>query len=271
MDRKTSSSHKPATHVDRLGMVAKRIAAGAALAGAALASTLALSAPAQALGTGPEAISTGSPCSVQGDLEGAFTASSQMPGYLKCVLPDVEAWIDYQYLDMPHPASYQFVPQGVSGTTPSGCAFDETSLAYCLGDQTVYLGESAVWKLYQGTGDAAPALVVAHEVTHHFQNYIGVGRATTANEQIRYENQADCGAGAFMAYARQQGLVDGNDDVRELATALVDVGESEGPHQSHGTVEQRVRSFYLAYSSSLRLPMAECIPFVPETPIIGAG
>ncbi len=266
-----SSATKPATRASSVGAVAKKVAAGVALAGAALASALTFSAPVHAQSAGPQAISAKSACSVAGDLDGAFTGSSQMLGYLECVLPEIEGWIDQQYLNMPHPSSYRFVPRGMRGSTRAGCPFDENALQYCLGDQAVFLGEAAVWRLYRGIGDAAPALVVAHELTHHFQNQIGMRSATTANEQIRYENQADCGAGAFMAYARQQGLLGGNDDVRELATALVEVGESEGPRQSHGTVEQRLKSFYLAYSSSLQSPMVACNAFVPETPIIGVS
>jgi predicted metalloprotease len=210
---------------------------------------------------------TGSADCPAGDLEGAFTSSAEMGRYLECVVPSVAQWIDATYADMPRPTNYFLVPVGTSGTEGGGgCAYDENSLQYCLSSGNIYLGEAAVWQLYSVFGDAAPVVVLAHEVTHHFQTVAGVPASTTPNEEIPKENQADCGAGAFMAYAAQQGWMDVQDDVVDLAGALVAAGETEGPDRTHGTVDERLSAFDVGYLSGEGL--YACNGFLPETPII---
>ena len=202
-----------------------------------------------------------------GDLEGAFTSSAEMEVYLDCVIPSVAQWIDATYTDMTHPSNYYFVPAGTSGTEgDNGCAYDETSLKYCLSSGNIYLGEAALWEQYSVFGDAAPVVVLAHEVTHHFQNVTGVPTSTTPAEQIPKENQADCGAGAFMAYAAQQGWMDVQDDIVDLAGSLMAAAEAEGPDRTHGTVDQRLAAFDVGYLSGEGL--YACNDFLPGTPII---
>ena len=201
-----------------------------------------------------------------GDLEGAFTSSAEMAVYLDCVIPSVEQWIGATYADIPRP-TYYFVPAGVAGTEgDGGCAYDATCLQYCLSSGNIYLGEASLWEQYSVFGDAAPVVVVAHEVTHHFQNVAGVSSPTTPNELIPHENQADCGAGAFMAYAAQQGWMDVQDDIVDLAGSLAAAGESEGPDRTHGTVDERLAAFDVGYLSGEGL--YACNGFLPGTPII---
>lgn len=213
-------------------------------------------------------IPVGGVCPIQGDLEGQFVSSSQMLQYLSCVVPGVEMWIDTVYSNMPHPAGYFFVPRRVAGSDASGCPYDEESLSYCLGSQTVYLGESAVWRQYDTHGDAAPVVVIAHEVTHHFQRILHMPRAVEPNDQIRYENQADCGAGAFMAYASRAGMMNRDDDIADLAGSLTEAGEHEGRERQHGTIEERLAAFDRGYRSADPQPMSACIDYVPEVPIV---
>lgn len=215
-------------------------------------------------------IPIGEACPVQGDLEGKFVSSSQMSSYLGCVVPGVDGWIDTVYSSMPHPAGYFFVPRGVTGRDAAGCPYDEDSLHYCLGSQAIYLGESSVWRQYGTHGDAAPPVVVAHEVTHHFQRMLRMPRAAESNDQIRYENQADCGAGAFMAYASRAGMMDREDDIVDLAGSLAEAGKHDGQEieRKHGTIEERLAAFDQGYLSGDAQPMSACIAYVPEVPII---
>jgi hypothetical protein len=209
---------------------------------------------------------TGSADCPAGDLEGAFTSSAEMEVYLGCITPQVAQWIDATYTDMPHPTNYYFVPAGVADTDgDGGCPYDETSLQYCLPSGNIHLGEAALWEQYSVFGDAAPVVVLAHEVTHHFQNVIGVP-STTPEERILKENQADCGAGAFMAYAKQQGWMDVQDDIVDLAGSLVAAAEAEGPDRTHGTVDERLAAFYTGYLNGEGL--YACNGFFPGTPII---
>lgn len=205
-------------------------------------------------------------CPVRGDFEGAFTDSSEMSTFLECVLSGVEAWVDASYSGSPLPRAYYFVRSGYQGVDV--CDYDSNSLHYCPGTQSVYLGEDAVWEQYSVYGDAAPVVVLAHEVTHHLQFANRMTPAQTPNEQIRYENQADCGAGAFMSYAEKQGFLDRDDDLRDLAGSLVAAAESESSEQSHGTVEERLASFDRGFLSSGTPPLVSCNAFVPENEII---
>lgn len=212
----------------------------------------------------------GGACPIQGDLEGKLVSSSQMSSYLNCVVPGVDGWIDTVYSSMPHPAGYLFVPRGVAGSDASGCPYDEASLHYCLGSQMVYLGESAVWQQYSTYGDAAPVVVVAHEVTHHFQRMLRMPHAADRNGQIPYENQADCGAGAFMAYASGAGMMDPEDDIIDLAGSLAEAGKHDGLEieRDHGKPEERLAAFDRGYLSGDAQPMSACIAYVPGVPIV---
>ncbi|MGH3433137.1 MAG: neutral zinc metallopeptidase [Thermocrispum sp.] len=210
---------------------------------------------------------TSASCTVDGDLEGRFTASAQMPAYLECVLPAIVQWQGSVYRQMPSPQAFRFVPAGFTGND-SGCAISDQNLQYCKPSRTVYLGEAAVWDQYTRFGDAAPAVIAAHELTHHFQEIMQMPKPTVPNEAIRYENQADCGAGAFMAYARAQGWLNVEDDIVDLAGALKAAGQTDGPQRTHGTIDERLQSFDLAYLSQGRQPLADCVSFVPEVPIL---
>ena len=110
--------------------------------------------------------------------------------------------------------------------------------------------------------------ILAHEVTHHFQRSVRMTPAQTPNEQIRYENQADCGAGAFMSYAEKRGRLDRADDLRDLAGSLTAAGEAESDQQSHGTIRERLAAFDRAFLGSWDPPLVACNTFVPEKPII---
>jgi len=216
-------------------------------------------------------ISTGSSCVVTGDLEGAFTESSQMASYLGCIVPGVEQWIDSVYANMPHPGGYFFVPLGAS-SLDIGCPIDATVMLYCTGSKRIYLGEEAVWTQYSVFGDAAPAVVLAHEVTHHFQEIVMTRRGpTTQNEIIPYENQADCGAGAFMNYASVQQWMNPDDDIVDLAGSLQAAGEAEGVGRSHGTPAERLTAFDTGFLSPGATPLGSCNAYVPAIMIIDAS
>ena len=186
-----------------------------------------------------------------------------MSEYLECVIPGVEQWIDDTYSSMTHPSHYYFVPRGVAGD-PGGCRYNSRSLEYC-GTGDVYLGEDSVWEQYSIFGDAAPVVVLAHEVTHSFQHNVGM-QLTTGRAEIRYENQADCGAGAFMAYAAEQGWMNVEDDIVDLAGSLDAAASAETVTRDHGTSQERLGAFDASYLSGAG--MHACVPYVPEIPII---
>jgi uncharacterized protein len=216
------------------------------------------------LGDGMVELATDVACPVEGDLEGQFTVPSDMLDYLQCILPGAAQWVDTIYVDTPMPVLL-YVPAGVSN--PADCAPDETDLMFCPTDNVVYLGESAIWRQYSVYGDAAPAVVLAHELTHYFQHRVG-GDGTSKRDGIRYENQADCGAGAFMKLAQEQGWMNRDDDILDLSGSLSAASEAEGPDRTHGTLQERLESFDVGFLSVLDSPLYDCVRFVPEHPII---
>jgi uncharacterized protein len=219
--------------------------------------------------TQPVSISPQAICPVPADtdFEGYFTTSPQMKTYLDCIVPGVDGWLDIVYSGMPHPKGYYFIPRGVTGQM--GCKYSEDSLGFCPSTQVVFMGEAAVWSEYTKRGDAAGPVILAHEVTHYLQHHFRMPPApeNQPNKQVRYENQADCGAGAFMAYAKQKRWMNVEDDLKDLSGSLIAVGEAEGPEQEHGTIEQRIGAFNRSYLSGLAQPMQACNAYVPEVPI----
>ncbi len=214
------------------------------------------------------AIPTNTKCAVVGNLDGVFKASSQMDDYLACIVPEIEQWIDVVRPNAPHPHAYYFIPAGVTGRE-GGCRYDEGTLAYCPLSQNVYFGELSTWQQYTKHGDAAAAVIMAHEVTHHFQRLVNMPRATVAAEQIKYEDQADCGAGTFIAYATRQGWVRLKDDVIDVPVTLAAAGSAPGPTRDHGTSTERLASFGRGLLGHGASPLAICNHFVPGYSLTG--
>lgn len=214
-------------------------------------------------------ISPHASCPVQGNLEGVF-AKAAMPAYLQCIVPMVDRWIDASYARMPHPGAYYFVPSRVSGVVRAGnnvCPYDDTNIFYCDLDKNIYLGAEMVWLQYSHYGDAAVPSILAHEVTHHFQVMRSIPFPTIQGDIIRHEDQADCGAGAFMAFARNQGWMS-KDDILDIGASLWDSGEQEGPDRVHGTIAERLTSYDTGYLSRSPNPLSDCNRFIPEIPLI---
>ncbi|MGB9377390.1 MAG: neutral zinc metallopeptidase [Mycobacteriales bacterium] len=217
--------------------------------------------------SGVERIATNGSCKVVGNLEGKFGTSAQMDDYLACLTPGIEQWIGSVYSDMRSPKGFFFVAVGVTGKD-GNCKFDDATLAYCGSSENVYLGERAVWDQYTKHGDAASALIMAHEVTHHFQNVLHFRPARVAAEQIRYENQADCGGGAFIKYANQQGWIDPKDDLIDVGGSLAAAGAGPGPQRDHGSAPERLLAFFRGSVNTQQNPLSACNRYVPEIALV---
>ncbi len=199
------------------------------------------------------------------DMENCY-GYEDMQEYLDQIIPPVEQFFDTAYADMPHPAEYIYVPEGDTG--PTGCTdgYADDSYMYCPEDQTIYTGQRTLWKLYSDAGDAAPAVGLAHEWGHHVQNVVGVPPAQTTVGQISRENQADCIAGAWVAYADKQGLLNYPDDLYGIDAFLAIIAEDE-PGRSHGDLGERSDSLKLGIGSSLQ----GCNDFFPDSPVIATS
>jgi uncharacterized protein len=192
----------------------------------------------------------------------------QAKQFVEVVLGDTEkAWtgiLGQQGVQYPKPTLVLF-----SGAVQSACGTAQAAVGpfYCPNDQQVYLDLSFFQDLSQrfgAPGDFAQAYVVAHEVGHHVQNVLGLlGRAHDAQAsasqedanaiQVRVELQADCLAGVWGHFAREeQGFIEFG-DIEEGLGAASAIGDDRLQKQTqgyvvpesftHGSSEQRVRWF----------------------------
>ncbi|NJC27336.1 KPN_02809 family neutral zinc metallopeptidase [Neolewinella antarctica] len=162
-----------------------------------------------------------------------------------------------------------------TGQDRSACGFASAATGpfYCPADQQVYIDLSFADQLrqrFRAPGDFALAYVVAHEVGHHIQNQLGYSQQvsqarrraseTDANAMsVRLELQADYLAGVWAHHANKQSQLLSEGDIQEAITAASAIGDDNIQKQSqgyvvpdsftHGTSEQRVKSFYAGYES----------------------
>jgi predicted metalloprotease len=195
-----------------------------------------------------------SACS-NGTLEACFTFR-QMPEFIDRVLPMVQQFFREQYPRVAAPSDVQLVLSGDSGLSPCRDAagrrgrYTDNSFEYCSANQTVYIGQDTLWAFYR-IGDAAPVLAIAHEWAHHVQSEAGTRFPRTAAESVRFENQADCMAGAWAKYAREKGWLEYPDDVQDINSLVRAIGSREGPGRDHGTAAERSAAFEQGFSTGL--------------------
>jgi hypothetical protein len=166
---------------------------------------------------------------------------------------------------------YMWVPTGMSGNTNTtgntvpndteifgedagtlfGCPYDDQTLAYCLLDGRIYLGEQAAWEAFQ-TGDMTPLMILAHEWGHRSQHSTLMPGAEAPFQQTAKENQADCIAGVFLDWLHAEGhYAEKGDDSADLVNGLIWVASFTEEHpfeeQDHGNTDQRLRAFFTGY------------------------
>jgi predicted metalloprotease len=138
-----------------------------------------------------------------------------------------------------------------SGTTKSDCGLVRRSVepVYCPADRKIYvdLAPLSEWSRRQGSASSfVQAFLVAHEVSHHVQNALGVppkdDAAMTVPElakwKLRYELQADCYTGVWVYFVQKRGLLDPGDLEEGLPAAL-----ALDPAATPSVVTQRMRWF----------------------------
>ncbi len=138
------------------------------------------------------------------------------------------------------------------GATPTACGTGQSAMGpfYCPGDQKVYLDLEFFDTLRQrlgAPGDFAQAYVVAHEVSHHVQNLLGisarvdamrgkVGEAQMNNLSVRLELQADCFAGVWTHHSQKgKGWLD-QGDLEEALNAASQIGDDTLQRKSQGSI-----------------------------------
>jgi Putative neutral zinc metallopeptidase len=219
-----------------------------------------------ALVVGANTVTSTSPASAQvvchatdGDAEGCYQYGD-MFDFLGMSVGLVNQFMASNYKRPPNP-SYTYIRE--NGVASSWCgAADDTSFHYCGADEGVYVGQRLLYYFYAQSGDAAAAVAVAHEAGHHLQNLAGI-RPRTRLGRIRQENQADCVAGAFVAYLDEQGILNEEDDIADIETILPLIASSEGPNRDHGTLAERTRSISRGMAGGL----SACNAYFPTNPL----
>ncbi|MEM8903250.1 MAG: neutral zinc metallopeptidase [Actinomycetota bacterium] len=118
---------------------------------------------------------------------------------------------------------------------------------YCAATDTVaWDAEELFPAIYGWFGDAAPAVVMAHEWAHAAQDRM-VARQTTVVSEL----QADCLAGAWLAEAPPALRPAAEDFLDRAASFFAWIGDPADTHlaieERHGTGGERLRSFGTGY------------------------
>lgn len=220
-------------------------------------------------------------CPITTDLEPAFTSAEQMGALLECILPLAVAWLTFEYAGTTVPAewgatstsllpnNFIYVPTGVSGT--HGCDFSDRSLSYCMLDGNVYFGEQQLWADFNNHGDADLWGSISHEMGHRVQHMAGSRIPNSERELIPTENQADCFSGAFLDFAARYGNIDSSetgDDLIDLFVGLFNIGEPDSDQRTHGTIDQRIRAFFVGYNSGDDAGVFDCDFYVTDMSIV---
>jgi predicted metalloprotease len=140
-----------------------------------------------------------------------------------------------------------FTPYSAQIAVPCG----ETQLwdvLYCETNEKVYFHIDLLDEIVSVAGEAAAAVVIAHEVGHHVSDLNGMYVAWKGGfvRGKELELQADCYAGAVAAAGALSGPLTGEATIRELME-LVDSRDDLRWFNAaiHGTSDQRVRAFLL--------------------------
>ena len=186
-------------------------------------------------------------------LEGQFDREG-MGQYVNAVVPMITEYMQETWPDVPLP-EVVYVPEGRTGR--EGCidqsgrqaVATSTSYEYCPVDRAVYVGQDMLWEFYTRTGDAGPAVGLAHEFGHHIQSELGVNLESMSSVDI--ENQADCIAGAWTRFTDERGWLEREDDLKDIETLFPLIGSAEDPTRDHGTTQERAASFEAGFTGGV--------------------
>ena len=199
---------------------------------------------------------------------------NQRAEFVKVVLAETEnVWNELfskMGRDYPEPTLVLF-----RDATQSGCGYASSASGpfYCPADGKVYIDLSFYQDLqtrFQAPGDFAMAYVVAHEVGHHIQNYLGISdkvhqmrQQLSEGEYNRYsvmlELQADFLAGVWAHHTQKMENIIEPGDIEEALTAANAIGDDQLQKEAqgyvvpesftHGTSQQRMYWFKKGYQT----------------------
>ena len=168
--------------------------------------------------------------------------NGMLDGYWSAALP-AEFGVAWQPLAAMRPYDPN-LPETVP--TCGGEPLEAQNAFYCSEDDALSYDHDFLEDFYEEVGDAAPALIVAHEYGHA----VGARLGTDGENSWVVEELADCRAGAFMGeMARQDALETG--DAEEIEYVLVELGDdSPDRHEAdggHGSADERVAAYQIGF------------------------
>jgi predicted metalloprotease len=188
-----------------------------------------------------------------------------MEDFLTDVTKDVDAYWTKVFAKngLPEPrVSYRIIKPGEKLQSSCG-VLDDSTAAYCPGDDTISISESFASGINTGAldralpgssqgfgrtmGDFAVAYVVAHEYGHQVQDELGVfdRNVPTMNTEL----QADCYAGNWAKSAYDENRLD-DGDIQEALDAALAVGDFDTSSPGHhGTPEQREQAWTTGFEA----------------------
>jgi predicted metalloprotease len=155
------------------------------------------------------------------------SAGLSVAEWMHVVNGDVATYWQQQFND----AGYEFEPprelifDGRTRTECGGRVTQDAGPFYCTLDETIFLPVTFFENVANPFGDAATAIVIAHEEAHRVQDLLGVFDLPILSAQL--ELQADCLAGVWAKTVYERGLLE-EGDIGEIL-GLVDIsGDAPG-------------------------------------------
>jgi predicted metalloprotease len=177
------------------------------------------------------------------------SAGLSTPEWIHTVDGDVASYWQQQFND----AGYRYRPATefiFDTTADSACgqASPRTGPFYCTLDEGIYLPVEFFDKVANPFGDAATAIVVAHENGHRVQDLLGIFDQRVSSVQI--ELQADCLAGVWAKTVFDRGLLE-EGDIGEILGLVELSGDAPGTpinsQGAHGNSQLRQKFFAQGY------------------------
>jgi predicted metalloprotease len=177
------------------------------------------------------------------------SAGLTVPEWMHTVDGDVASYWQKQFND----AGYEYAPatENIFDTrAPSACgtASPRTGPFYCSTDQGIYLPVAFFEQQAGPFGDAAVAVVIAHENGHRVQDLLGLFDQPISSAQI--ELQADCLAGVWAKSVYDRGLLEEGDIGEILGLVNISGDSPETPINApgaHGSSALRADFFGQGY------------------------
>jgi predicted metalloprotease len=177
------------------------------------------------------------------------SAGLSVPDWIHTVDGDVASYWQKQFNN----AGYQYQPATehiFDRTAQSACgkASPKTGPFYCPSDGGIYFPVQFFDQVAAPFGDAATAVVVAHENGHRIQDLLGEFGQPITSAQL--ELQADCLAGVWAKTVYKRGLLEEGDIGEILGLVNISGDSPETPitaQGAHGNAQLRTKFFGQGY------------------------